>query len=88
MVIYSKSPEENCPKEFRCFTIKYKNLKFKFKEIKMPDKIFILVILVISFSINAIKFISLEGSDKPLPGCLFNMIINLLLIILLFNEKK
>ena len=54
----------------------------------MPDKIFILVILVISFSINAIKFISLEGSDKPLPGCLFNMIINLLLIILLFNEKK
>ena len=54
----------------------------------MPDKIFILVILVISFSINAIKFISLEGSDKPLPGCIFNMIINLLLIILLFNEKK
>ena len=54
----------------------------------MPDKIWIFVILVISFSINAIKFISIEGSDKPLPGCLFNMIINLLLIILLFNEKK
>ena len=54
----------------------------------MPDKIWIFVILVISFSINAIKFISNEGSDKSLPGCLFNMIINLLLIILLFNEKK
>ena len=54
----------------------------------MPDKIWILVILAISFSINVIRFISLEGSDNPLPGCLFNMIIYLLLIILLFNEKK
>ena len=54
----------------------------------MPDKILILVILVVSFSISAIKFISIELSDKPLPGCLFNMIINLLLMILLLNEKK
>ena len=54
----------------------------------MPDKILLLVILVISFFINAVKFISIEGSDKPLPGCLFNMIINLLLMILLLNEKK
>ena len=54
----------------------------------MPDKILIFVILVISFSINAIKFISIEWSDKPLPVYLFNMKINLLLIILLLNEKK
>ena len=40
----------------------------------MPDKILLLVILVISFFINAVKFISIEGSDKPLPGWLFNMI--------------
>ena len=61
----------------------FRNVKFK-----MSDKILILVILVVSFFINAIKFISIEGSDKPLPRCLFNMIINLLLIILSLNEKK
>ena len=52
----------------------------------MPDNI--CIILVISLSINIIKFISIEGSDNPLPGCLFKMIINLLEIILLLNEKK
>ena len=39
------------------------------------------------FAMNAIKFLSLDGSQLPIPNALFNMIL-FLAIILFFVQKK
>ena len=59
----------------------------KYKERPKKEK-WIILILIALFLHNAYKFINTQGSEHPLLGPLFNMIIILAILLFLFHKKK
>lgn len=51
-------------------------------------KIWIAHCIILALVYNAIKFLGIEGNSNPLVGLLFNLIILLTLLILLFHRKE
>ena len=54
---------------------------------KKKNRIWAIIVLIIFFIINGWKFLNSEGSDKPLPISLFNMIFYLGIIVLLLHNN-
>ena len=50
------------------------------KQVK-KNRIWAILILIIFFIINGFKFLNSEGSERPLPTSLFNMVLYLGLIV-------
>lgn len=55
------------------------------KQVK-KNRIWAILILIIFFIINGYKFVTTEGSDRPLATSLFNMIFYLGLIVILLHN--
>ena len=55
---------------------------------KYKPKNWITIMLMIFFVINCLKFINIEGNEKPLPSTLFNMVFSSALLILELTRKK
>ncbi len=53
-----------------------------------PTKNFIVILLILNTIYNAFKFLNVEGSDHPLVLPLFNMILSLSLLVLIFHQKE
>jgi len=51
-------------------------------------KNFIVALLILKIIYNTIKFLNMEGSGHPLVWSLFNMILSLDLLVLLFHQKE
>ena len=51
-------------------------------------KNFIVALLILNIIYNAFKFLNVEGSGHPLVWSLFNMILSLDLLVLLFHQKE
>ena len=45
------------------------------------------VLTVVVFAMNVIKFLSLDGSQLPIPSTLYNMILFLAIIIFFIHRK-
>ena len=50
------------------------------------NRIWAILILIIFFIINGFKFLNSEGSERPLPTSLFNMVLYLGLIVVLLHN--
>ena len=55
------------------------------KQVK-KNRILAILILIIFFIINGFKFLNSEGSERPLPTSLFNMVLYLGLIVVLLHN--
>ena len=55
---------------------------------KFSTKNFIVALLILNIIYNAFKFLNVEGSGHPLAWSLFNMILCLGLLVLLFHQKE
>ena len=55
---------------------------------KFSTKNFIVALLILNIIYNAFKFLNVEGSGHPLAWSLFNMILSLGFLVLLFHQKE
>ena len=51
-------------------------------------KNFIVALLILNMKHNGLKFLNVEGSGHPLVWSLFNMILSLGFLVLLFHQKE
>ena len=54
---------------------------------KKQNKNLIIILIAILFLLNAFKFLGYEGSKNPILSTLFNMVLSLFIIIILFHNK-